>query len=265
VVVEERRQRVLDLVSRKGFVALAELARATKSSESTVRRDLDYWDEQGRLKRTHGGAIFVGVGSALPALDERAGSQIEGKRAIARATAERIGDGDAILLDGGTTTLEVARLLVGRPLQIVTNSLPIAHLFASGRETDLIFLGGYVYPRTGVALGPLTVRMMDDIHVHQTILSVGGITAKGFFNSNLLLAETERQMMRCADEVVVVADHTKIGRQALAFLCELSEADTIIVDQELPPEQRDLFERAGARLIIASGSSDHAASEGFQR
>jgi DeoR family fructose operon transcriptional repressor len=265
VVVEERRQRVLDLVSRKGFVALAELARATKSSESTIRRDLDYWDEQGRLKRTHGGAIFVGVGSALPALDERAGSQIEGKRAIARAAAERIGDGDAILLDGGTTTLEVARLLVGRPLQIVTNSLPIAHLFASSRETDLIFLGGYVYPRTGVALGPLTVRMMDDIHVHQTILSVGGITAKGFFNSNLLLAETERQMMRSADEVVVVADHTKIGRQALAFLCELSEVDTIIVDQELPSAQRELFERAGARLIVANGASDDAASQGFQR
>jgi DeoR/GlpR family transcriptional regulator of sugar metabolism len=107
--------------------------------------------------------------------------------------------------------------------------------------------------------------MMDDIHVHQTILSVGGITAKGFFNSNLLLAETERQMMRSADEVVVVADHTKIGRQALAFLCELSEVDTIIVDQELPPAQRELFERAGARLIVANGASDDAASEGFQR
>ena len=73
-----------------------------------------------------------------------------------------------------------------------------------------------------MALGPLTVRMMEDIHVHQAILSVGGITAKGLFNSNLLLVETERQMMRCADEVVVVADHTKIGRPALAFLCELS-------------------------------------------
>src|SRR5207302_11146459 len=169
--------------------------------------------------------------------------QIEEKRLIARAAVARIREGDAILLDGGTTTLEVARLLVGRSLQIVTNSLPIAHLFANSRETDLVFLGGYVYPKTGVALGPLTVRMMEDIHVHQTILSVGGITAKGLFNSNLLLAETERQMMRCADQVVVVADHTKIGRQALAFLCELSEVGTVIVDQELTPAERELFER----------------------
>src|SRR5205085_3416674 len=128
----------------------------------------------------------------------------------------------------------------GRPVQIVTNSLPIAQLFASSHDTDLVVLGGYVFPRTGVALGPLTVRMMDEIHVHQTIMSVGGITAKGLFNSNLLLVETERSMMRCADEVAVVADHTKIGRQALAFLCELTAIDTLIVDHGVQPVQRAL-------------------------
>src|SRR5882724_4362498 len=222
VLLQERRQRVLDLVSRKGFVGLAELAKAVKVSESTLRRDLDHWHEQGLLKRIHGGAMFVGDGSTLPALEERSSSQIAEKRIVAREAAERIRDGDAVLLDGGTTTLEVARLLVGRPLQIVTNSLPIANLFASSRETDLVMLGGYVYPRTGVALGPLTVRMMQDIHVHQTILSIGGLTERGLFNSNLLLVEAERQMMQCADEVVVVADHTKIGRSNLAFLCDLS-------------------------------------------
>src|SRR5581483_2936655 len=137
------------------------------------------------------------------------------------------------------TTLEVARLLVGRSLQIVTNSLPIANLFASSRETDLVMLGGYVYPRTGVALGPLTMRMMEDIHVHQTIMGVGGITAKGLFNSNLLLVETERRMMRCADQVVLVADHTKFGKQTLAFLSELSAIDMFIVDEGVTPEQRE--------------------------
>jgi DeoR/GlpR family transcriptional regulator of sugar metabolism len=249
--VEERRQRVLEIISRQGFIALADLAKAIQVSESTVRRDLDYWDQQGKIKRTHGGAMFLGDGSALPALEERVGSQIAEKQLIARAAADRVQDGEAVLLDGGTTTLEVARLLVGRPVQIVTNSLPIANLFASSRDNDLVWLGGYVYPRTGVALGPLTVRMMEDIHVHQTILSVGGITAKGLFNSNLLLVETERQMMRCADEVVVVADHTKIGRQALAFLCELSAIGTLIVDPQLTAAQRQLLEEAKVRLILA--------------
>jgi DeoR/GlpR family transcriptional regulator of sugar metabolism len=256
VLVEERRQRVLEIVSRQSFITLADLAREIQVSESTIRRDLDYWDQQGKVKRTHGGAMFVGDGSALPALEERVGSQISEKQAIARAAAARVQDGEAVLLDGGTTTLEVARLLVGRPVQIVTNSLPIANLFASSRETDLVWLGGYVYPRTGVALGPLTVRMMEDIHVHQTMLSVGGITAKGLFNSNLLLVETERQMMRCADEVVVVADHTKVGRQALAFLCELTAIDTLIVDPQLTPAQKQLLREADVHLILA-GEAEH--------
>jgi DeoR/GlpR family transcriptional regulator of sugar metabolism len=264
VLVEERRQHLLDLISRQGFVSLAHLAEAIQVSESTIRRDLDYLHQQGMIKRTHGGAVFVGDGIGLPALEERSASQPEEKRKIARAAAARIRDGDAILLDGGTTTLEVARQLVGRSLQVVTNSLPIAHLFASRPETDLIMIGGYVYPKTGVALGPFSVRMMDEIHVQQTILSVGGITAKGLFNSNLLLVETERKMMACADEVVVVADHTKVGRQALAFLCELTEIDTLIVDDHLTEAQRALIDQADARLILAGDGSDGRPAEEFR-
>ncbi|MCS6852254.1 MAG: DeoR/GlpR family DNA-binding transcription regulator [Gemmataceae bacterium] len=256
MLVEERRQRVLDLISRRGFVALSDLAQSIDVSESTLRRDLDYWDKQGLIRRTHGGAIYIGDAATLPALEDRSASQIEEKRLVARAAAARIRDGDAILLDGGTTTLEVARLLVGRAVQIVTNSLPIAQLFANSREADLVMLGGYVYPKTGVALGPLTVRMMTELHVQQTILSVGGITAKGLFNSNILLVETERQMMRCADEVVVVADHTKVGRQALAFLCDLGEIDTLIVDAGLTHEQRALLADAGPRLIVAGETAN---------
>jgi DeoR/GlpR family transcriptional regulator of sugar metabolism len=260
VLVEERRQKILDFVKERGIVALADLkASLADFSESTIRRDLEFWDQQGVLKRTHGGAIYTGEQLIMPALEDRTGTALEEKRQIAQVAAARIRDGDAVLLDGGTTTLEVARLLVGRSLQIVTNSLPIANLFASSRETDLVMIGGYVYPKTGVALGPLTVRTLDEIHVHQAILSVGGITAKGFFNSNLLLVETERKMMRCADEAVVVADHTKIGRQALAFLCELSAIDALIVDAGITQSQRRLVEDGGTRLMVAG---DVAAVDG---
>src|SRR5260370_19499990 len=103
--------------------------------------------------------------------------------------------------------------------------------------------------------------MMDDIHVHQTILRVGGITARGLFNSNLLLVETERRMMGCADEVVVVAAHTKVGRQALAFLCEIASVDSLIVDKTLPPAQRALVDSADARLILAG--AEEKETEGF--
>ncbi len=259
MLVEERRQRVLDLISSRGFVALADLAQSVQVSESTIRRDLDYWHQQGSVRRTHGGAIYVGDATVLPALEDRSSSQLEEKRLIAQTAVARIRDGDTVLLDGGTTTLEVARLLVGRSVQIVTNSLPIANLFASSRDTDLVFLGGYVYPKTGVALGPLTIRVLEDLHVRQLIMSVGGMTSKGLFNSNLLLVETERQMMRCCDEVIVVADHTKIGRPALAFLCQLSEIDTLIVDPGLSAAQKEMLEQAGVRLVLAgpAGSNNH--------
>jgi DeoR/GlpR family transcriptional regulator of sugar metabolism len=261
VLVPERRQRVLDLVSRQGFVKLADLAGTVGVSESTVRRDLDYWQKQNLLRRTHGGAVYVGEGGTLPALEERSGRQVAEKQAIARAAAARIRDGDAILLDGGTTTLEVARLLIDRPLQVVTNSLPIAQLFANSRITDLVLIGGYVYPKTGVALGPLSIRMMEDVHVHQTVMSAGGITAKGLFNSNMLLVESERRMMRCADEVVVVADSSKFGRQALAFLCPLSAVDTVISDAGVAAEHRRMLEEAGVRLVLADGSARNGDGE----
>jgi DeoR/GlpR family transcriptional regulator of sugar metabolism len=187
----------------------------------------------------------------LPPLEERSEKQLAEKQAMARAAVERIHDGDSILIDGGTTTLELARLLVDRPLQVVTNSLPIAQLFSASRQTDLIVLGGYVYPRTGVALGPLLVRMLDDVHVQQLLMSVSGVTAKGLFNSNMLLVEAERCMMRRADEVVVLADHTKFGRQALAQLCELGAIDTLISDAALAADHRRIVEDAGVRLIVA--------------
>lgn len=253
MLVEERRQQVLDFVSKRGFVALQELAEAIQVSESTIRRDIDFWNKKGVLRPTRGGAVYLGNGHGLPALEERVSAQFDEKQHIARAAAARIQDGDCVLLDGGTTTLEVAKLLVGRSVQIVTNSLPIATLFANRREADLVLLGGYVYPRTGVALGPWTIRMLEDIQANQAILSVGGITDKGLFNSNLLLVETERQMLRCADEVVVVADHTKIGRPALAFLCELATIDTLIVDAGLSDEQRKLLDQTDVRVILAEG------------
>ena len=251
MLVEERRQRVLELVGSRGFIALQDLAREIQVSESTLRRDLEFWHQQGQLRRTHGGAIYLGDATPLPELEERSSRQLEEKQAVARTAAGRIKDGETVLLDGGTTTLEVARMLVGRPLQIVTNSLPIANLFACRAETDLVFLGGFVYPRTGVALGPPTVRMMQDLNVQQTILSVGGLDARGLYNSNLLLVDCERQMMRCAEEVVVVADHTKVGRSALAFLCEWAEIDTLILDPELTESQSALLRATGVRVILA--------------
>jgi DeoR/GlpR family transcriptional regulator of sugar metabolism len=157
-----------------------------------------------------------------------------------------------VLLDGGTTTLEAARALLGRQIQVVTNSLPIAQLLASSQSTDLILIGGYVYPRTGVAMGPLAIATLEGIRVRKAILGAGGIMADGIYNSNLMLVETERQMMACGQEVVIVADHTKFGRLALAKLCGLDQVNRLVTDPGLPDSFRAILEAAGLSIHLAS-------------
>ncbi len=251
MLAETRRKRLLELVSRRGFATLEELVQASGVSESTVRRDLEALDQVGAVKRTHGGAVCSGEVRSMPPLDERETAQALEKRAIGQRAAMLVEDDETVLLDGGTTTLEVARALVGRPVQVVTNSLPIANLLSSSKDTDLILLGGYVYPRTGVAMGPLANATMEGIRVAKVIMGAGGVVAEGIFNSNSLLVETERRMMRCAQELVVVADHTKFGKLSLSRLCGLDEVSVIVADSGLIGSHQALVRGAGVTLHLA--------------
>lgn len=256
----ERRSKLLELVRAKGFAALPDLVDELQVSESTIRRDLDYLEESGSAKRTHGGVFYSGGQPQLPHFEHRQPAQWDKKRAIAQKAATLIDEGDTVLLDGGTTTYEVARLLVGRHLQILTNSLPVANLFAANSNTDLILLGGYVYPRTGVSLGPYTNQMLSSVSVRRTVLSVAAINERGFFNSNVLLVETERAMMAAAEEVIIVADSTKFGHQSLAQLCPLNEIDHLVVDHDIPKAWQQSLTKLGVQLHVAEYQKQEAAS-----
>jgi DeoR family fructose operon transcriptional repressor len=255
VLAEQRRSQLLELVRTRGFASLPELAEELSVSESTIRRDLDQLEQAGSARRTHGGVFYAGQSPGLPHFEERQPANWQQKRSIAQRAAELIEDGDTVMLDGGSTTYEVARLLVGRPLQVVTNSLPVANLFASRTNIDLVLLGGYVYPRTGVSIGPYTNDMLRTLNVQTTVLSVAGITTEGYYNSNLLLVETERAMIAAADQVTVVADSTKLGRRSLARLCELSAVNTVVVDDNASAEWQDNIRSAGVNLIVANGEA----------
>ncbi|MEK6239261.1 MAG: DeoR/GlpR family DNA-binding transcription regulator, partial [Planctomycetales bacterium] len=231
--------------------SLPQLAKELDVSESTIRRDLEYLEKTGAAKRTHGGVLYVGPKPGLPHFEERQPDQWVHKQVIAECASKLIEDDDTVLFDGGSTTYEVARRVVGRRLQVVTNSLPVANLFASDANADLVLVGGFVYPRTGVALGPHANAQLSQIHVRKTIMSVGGVTEQGMFNSNLLLVETERAMMAAAEEVIVVADSTKFGHQNLAFLGRLDEIDRLVVDYEITQDWRDKAVAAGIQLTVA--------------
>lgn len=261
MLAEERRQKLSEIVSQLGYAPLSQLVERVGVSESTIRRDLDALHDAGQLRRTHGGAVAVGEAAMLSPFEERRDRQALEKIAIGQKMAEIIQEGETILIDGGTTTLEVARFLVGRSLQIVTNSLPIANLFASSRETELVLIGGYVYPRTGVALGPIAQRAVEDLHVHRLIMGVGGVTERGLFNGNLLLVETERAMMRRAQETNVLVDHSKFGRPALAFLDDWSSVDRLVVDDRVTEEQLALV---GGNVEIARAPTARSGGAGIK-
>jgi DeoR/GlpR family transcriptional regulator of sugar metabolism len=248
----ERQTRLLDIIRIRGFAALDELVRELGVSESTVRRDLDALVDKGAARRTHGGVLYSGGMPRLAEFDERQPTHWSAKRAIAARAAAMIEDGETVLLDGGTTTYEVARLLVGRSLQVVTNSLPVANLFAAEARTDLVLLGGYVSPRTGVCLGPYANELLGRLHVTTTILSAAGVAAEGLFNSHLLLAETEQAMLRAAGRVIVVADSSKFGRKSLTLVSALDAIDVLVCDDGLPQAWRDVVAAAGASLVIAT-------------
>lgn len=247
----ERRGRLLDMIRVRGFASIDEITKEMGISESTARRDLDALEDQGTARRTHGGVVYAGGIPRIAEFGERQPANWAAKRAIAVQAAEAIADGETVLLDGGTTTYEVARLLVGRSLQVVTNSLPVANLFASESRTDLVLLGGYVSPRTGVCLGPYANELLGRLHVTTTVLSAAGITTEGLFNAHLLLAETEQAMLRAAGRVIVVADSSKFGRKSLTLVAPLSAINLVVSDNALPASWQEKITSAGPELRIA--------------
>jgi DeoR family fructose operon transcriptional repressor len=249
MLVDQRRLQILEITEKSGFVALSELVERVGASESTVRRDLDYLDGIGQIRRTRGGAAYVG--DSITPFEVRGTRAKEQKQHIAAVAAALVEPGETVLLDGGTTTLEVAKHLVGKPLQVVTNSLPIINVLTSSPQTELIVIGGFLYPKTGVNLGPIAVAALKSIHARRLFVSAGGITAAGLFNSNALLVETERQMIESAEELIVVSDSSKLGHSALAHLCPLDVVDRLVVDEGITDEWREIVRRAGIQLTVA--------------
>jgi DeoR/GlpR family transcriptional regulator of sugar metabolism len=248
-----RRARMLEFIRQQGFVSIPELRDSLDVSESTIRRDLESLEESGEARRTHGGVFYTGSVSGIRQFQR--GNPNDGawdkKRAIALEASKLVSDHDTVLLDGGSSTYELAKQLVGRPLQIVTNSLPVANLFSASESVDLVVLGGAIHNRTGVTHGPYTDQMLETINVQKAFLSVAGVNERGFYNSNMLLVETERCMMRAADRTIIVADSTKFGRSSLARMCEWEQVDTLVVDQDLSTQWRDRIATLETDLILA--------------
>ena len=137
----------------------------------------------------------------------------------------------------------------------MTNSLPIANLLSSAANIELTFLGGYIYPSTGVALGPITQQSVASLHVNKAILGIAGVTEDALYNANALMVEAEQLMMESADEVMVVADHSKFGKGALAKLCGWETIHRVVSDDKLGQKWRMVVGQKSAELTLADGKA----------
>lgn len=252
---EERQHRIGEYLQRVEFASLEEIARQVKASVSTVRRDLTLLETSGNFKRTHGGARIVVPRSDEFTFSSRDTHQLVEKEAIGRACAELLKPNQTVIMDAGTTVYHVARYLESKAPQIVTNSLPVANLFASANRLEVVVSGGVIYPRLGVLVGPQAVEAFSKIHADVAIMSAGGITLEGITNSHGLLIDIQRAMIEAAQKVIFCFDNTKFGRQSVLPLCGLDCVDTIVTDSVAPQDLVASLRALEIEVIVAPAAN----------
>jgi len=257
---EERQHRIALYLQQVEFASLEELANHVQASVSTVRRDVTALESGGAIQRTHGGARLLEPKTDEFSFSARDTHQLAEKEAIGRACAELIKPNQTLILDAGTTVYHVARHLENKSPQIVTNSLPVANLFASANRVETVLSGGVIYPRLGVLVGPQAVEAFTKIRADTAIMSAGGFSLDGITNSHLLLIEIQRAMIAAAQKVIFCLDHTKLNRHSVAPLCGLDSVDTIVTDSAAPPDFIAALRARGLEVVIATPISGGASS-----
>lgn len=249
-----RRNELLRLARTQGQVTVAELTGLFAVSADTIRRDLDFLEARGLLTRTHGGAVPVDglVGHDVP-YAQRMNVQIDAKRRIARAAANLIGDGETLIVNGGSTTRLFAAELVGRrDLTIVTNNLELPLAAPAQAVRDVYVLGGQFRRESHVTIGPLGFAGAGGITADTAVLGVGGLSASAGLSTTLLEeAGLIAAMMAAARRTIILADSGKFGHASFAHIAPLDRAHVLVTDQPPPPDIAELLERAQVDVVVA--------------
>ncbi len=255
MLAAERRALILRLLARDGIAPLADIARLSGASDATVRRDLAVMAAEGLADRVHGGAVARAGGAAVGApevpLEARAGIAAEKKRRIARRAAALCADGDTIMVDGGSTTLQLAPFLRGLRLRVITNSLPLAEELSRETACTVILGGGVVQPVSRLILDPFRDDPFSDYSASTVFMGVFGIDEAGATNTDELLIRTERAMIARARRLVVLADSGKFGLRGSLHLCGFDRIGTVVTDDGIDGRWQALLAERGVELVIA--------------
>ncbi|MBX3578461.1 MAG: DeoR/GlpR transcriptional regulator [Rhizobiaceae bacterium] len=244
---------ILKLVQDEGTVTIARLAEKLGVSLETVRRDVKPLQADGTVLKMHGAIGLPALAGEAP-FERRMRENGDAKRAIARAAAATIRDGDSVMLDTGTTTSFLARELLGhRRLTIVTNSSDIARTLATVNGNKVYMAGGELRSDSGAAFGVSAIEFVGRFTVTHAVISAGAVdAAHGVMDYDLEEAEFARMVLSRGSRTVVVTDHTKFGRQGLVQVAPFSAFGELVTERAPPKDVADALAAGGARLIVAA-------------
>jgi DeoR/GlpR family transcriptional regulator of sugar metabolism len=263
MLAPERRRAVLDLLGSQASVRVAQLAPEFGVTQETVRRDLEHLEHQGRLLRTHGGAVSLDRDRAELPLDVRETVNLELKRAIAAHAARSITQGDVIALDASSTARELARLLPDTPLTVVTNSLAAAMVLQDRSRVRVIVTGGVLDGPSRSFVGEMAAETLERFHFTRAYVSCQGVDLiRGLSVTADEQAGIKRRMIALADEPVLLADSSKFGVKAVEFFARIDDLATIVTDSGLDAQMRIQLGQLGVRVEIAGDNEpgDNGAS-----
>lgn len=257
----ERHRIILSAVAGHPVATVAELVALTDSSEATIRRDIATLHVQKRLRRVRGGAEsiapaqFVGINARPFFVNE--GIRINEKRAIARAAVDLCQDGDAIIVNGGTTTFQMVHPLSAKRMQVFTNSFPIAEHLLKHSKNTVMLPAGAIYREQNIILSPFDEDGSRHFYARRMFMGCRGIGPLGLLEGDPMLVQAEQKLIGQADELVVLADSSKFAARSSLLLCALSRIHTVITDEGITDRDAAMLEAADITLIVARvGATD---------
>lgn len=250
---------ILEALQPSGFVTYRDLEARLDASPATIRRDLARLEQSGRIARVHGGAKLadneretVDSGSKLTGtpFDQAISLNFAQKQVIGRAAAELCDPGEGIMIDGGTTTLQMCPHLDGFKLQVLTNSLHIVMALLPQQGTRVLVPSGTVFREQNIILAPASEDSMPRFHAPKLFMGAASVGPQGVMQRDVILVEAERRLIDRADEVILLVDSTKFDSSSGAIVCGLDEVDIIVTDSGISPEMAETLRSAGVKLII---------------
>jgi DeoR family transcriptional regulator, ulaG and ulaABCDEF operon transcriptional repressor len=254
----ERHRLILSSVQDRPVVTVTDLVALTGTSEATIRRDIATLHVQKKLRRVRGGAesvsppAFVGLAGRPFSVNEAL--NIAQKRAIARAASDICEDGEAIIINGGTTTYQMVYPLTTRRLQVFTNSFPIAEYLLKHSKNTVLLPGGAIYREQNIILSPFDEDGSRHFYARRMFMGCQGLGPLGLMETDPLLIQAEQKLIGQADELVVLADSTKFARRSSLLLCALARIHTVITDDGITDRDAAMLDAADVRLIVAAST-----------